>query len=534
MIIKSILYLMAILMVATAASGFGLVTNGPGRDTTSIPFVVLDSMGNAVNLAAGDSVYLVVFYPGGNLAYKDSMGYDDSRITGCSWENFNGGRAYVFSERVAILDGDSPVNGVYSYIIMIDDNTSADLLSSWRGTFQVVNATLESSLDSAAFARRAIDSLNMVLDSLGKIIDSLESQAGWVGNVRYSAGDSTFRLRRFVLTGNNGDSASFLVSNQGGDAVRFTAAGGSGDGLHLSGDGAGYGLRAGGTTAGHDIYGDLAGTVDSVKGITTAGMEALLEYDTSLISAGIGAMLKDTSAYQGAGAAVDSLKIARWVWNSPQNNHTAGGTFGRYLDAEISGIGGGSGLYSYCLTVIDSTIDQVVPGVQVAVRNLEQSALIASGVTDERGRVLFNLDADTMLVAAFAAGYIFPVIDSLVIEGSFTDTIFGRGFDPGSPGDPELCRVYGFLSDISGRAESGAVVAARLPDGVSKTAGRIISPFKVENETDDSGYFYLDLIPTCRLEPDTVSYEITINRPDGTILRERIMVPDQTDWLLVW
>ncbi len=46
------------------------------------------------------------------------------------------------------------------------------------------------------------------------------------------------------------------------------------------------------------------------------------------------------------GEGADSASIASWVWNTPQLNHTADGTFGGNLDAEVSGIGSGSGTYA--------------------------------------------------------------------------------------------------------------------------------------------------------------------------------------------
>nr|MBN2276851.1 hypothetical protein [candidate division Zixibacteria bacterium] len=407
---RIILCLFEILFLFDLCQGFGIVSNGIDRDTLSMPFLVLDSLGNPVDLAAGDSAYLVVFYPGGGLAYRDSMAYNDDRIKSYEWEDFDGAKSYVLTEKVSVLDGDAPSNGVYAYVITVDDNTGADLMTSTRGFFQVVNTPLEYSLDSAAFARKAVDSINLVFDSLAKIIDSLE---------------------------------------------------------HLS-------------------------------------------------------------------EAVDSSTLAGCIWNTPQSNHTQSGTFGKYLDAEISGISVGGGAYSIEIMVLDTALDQPIPGVGLNVRNLPQTALIAVGQSDNSGSAGFSLNPDTFMVAAFAPGYIFHPYDTIVVTGPGLDTLFGYRFDPGEPTDPGMCRLYGFVYNISGNPESDAAITARLPAGVTRAGAALISPLMVETTSDGNGYFYLDLIPNTELTPDTTRYEITVARPDGIILRERVVVPDQSSWLFTW
>jgi len=234
------------------------------------------------------------------------------------------------------------------------------------------------------------------------------------------------------------------------------------------------------------------------------------------------------------GGAADSTSIARWVWNTPQGNHTVAGTFGKYLDAEVSGISGGAGAYSYTLVAFDSSLGQPVPQVDIAVRNISQSALIGIGRTDSEGEVSFNLDADSFAVIATAAGYLFDPCDTIVVSGTGVETIHGDQFDPGAPSSPFLCRVYGYVYNLSGVPEAGASVTAHLPSGVAQLANGIVSPFSISTTTDSTGYFFLDLIPSDSLTPAGVKYEFTISRTDGTILRQRLAVPDSTQWKLTW
>lgn len=206
-----------------------------------------------------------------------------------------------------------------------------------------------------------------------------------------------------------------------------------------------------------------------------------------------------------------------------------------------AGIGGGSsgscsgtGAYSVQLVCIDTGADVTVPGANVAIRSLDQSALLAVGRSDSEGRVSFNLDADSYVVVAASSGYLFAPFDTFQVTGSGFDSLFGYEFDPGAPALPSLCRVYGHLYTIAGTAEEGAVISAMLPSGVARSGERVISPFAVTTLSDTDGYFALDLIPSDSLNPSGAKYEFSITRKDGAILRQRVEVPAQTSWRLDW
>lgn len=235
-----------------------------------------------------------------------------------------------------------------------------------------------------------------------------------------------------------------------------------------------------------------------------------------------------------AGSSVDSTLIARSVWNSPQTGHTVAGTFGKYLDTEVSGVSSGGGAYSITLITYDTTTSLTIPLAGLAVRNLTQSSLVAVGRSNSSGVAGFNLDADSFLIIASAPGYLFSVYDTVVVSGAQTDTVYGNWFDPGTPSVAGLCRMYGFLYDFNGQPEKDVTVAAMLPAGVSRTSYVIISPFEVTAITDSTGYFYIDLVPSDSLIPNGQLYEITLSRNDGTILRQRLSIPTTSTWQLVW
>ena len=239
----------------------------------------------------------------------------------------------------------------------------------------------------------------------------------------------------------------------------------------------------------------------------------------------------EISGVSGSG---DSSQIARWVWNTPYANHVGSGTFGNNLDAEVSGLSSGGGSYAITLCAFDSSLAQVIPGVALAVRNLDQSSLLAAVHSNVSGLAVVNLDAGDYLVIPRAPGYIFDGADTISVTGVATDTVVGDQFDPGAPTIAGLCRVWGYLFDVSGQPEPEVTVTASLPSGTTTHANQIIVPAVVASVSDTSGYFFLDLLPSDSLGQIGTLYEFTIFRSDGIVLRQRVTVPDSTSWLLTW
>ncbi|UCC45754.1 MAG: hypothetical protein JSU65_07500 [Candidatus Zixiibacteriota bacterium] len=502
---------MVALALVSQARASGIVDRTATRDTLSVPFQFLDSLGEAVDAVSGDSVFAVVFSPGGSVVFKDSMAYDDGSIKSCDWEDFAGGKHYTYTERVSVLDGSSTANGVFAYQLVAWDN-SLSLQTHYYGTFQIANSTLESSLDSsglaAANSSKALDSLGLIIDSLQATLDSLQNQDDWVGNFRYAYTDSVLRLRGLEIIGTGANDTAVVIKGSGAGQAMLAQ---STDGIAMKLDG----LNDSDLVA--NVIGDIGGLVTPTD--TNSSGDTL-------------ARLGDSTAFQGSGSSAS--EIADAVWDESQSGHTSAGTFGKYLDSEISGISSGTGAYTVTIVVYDTSLAQVVPGVDLAVRNVSQTALVAIGATGADGSSSFNLDADSFVVVPTTTGYLFGGCDTVVISGSTVDTVVGYRFDPGTPDSPGLCRVYGYLIDVQGYPETSATIRAHLPQGVVRTSGHIVSPFLVSRTSDSTGYFYLDLIPSDSLSGDLTSYEVSISRSDGTVFRKRITVPAVSNWELIW
>jgi len=532
---KSILLTVMSLLLSASITAGGIVNNSTGsvtaEDSLSVIFPNLDSLGQ--NIGGLDTTFVLVSNSSGDSVFSEIITGVSGRVRTFIIGSDTG---YCWSALVADIDG-SGEPGVYNIsLTALSDASGGWLKTSTANWFQLTGWELDDMGDSCALAavsaEKAVDSLTSVLDSLYAVLDTLQagfgSQAVHDVNIAQISGDpdvansleamldgtggggltlSKIKVISMdtgvVIRGLSGAPGIFVQGGSSGNGVEFAGGISSGDGFKIFADN-GDGIDISGTGDGHfDINADIHGSVDTVINMPASG-------------------------------SADSGSIARWVWNTPSVNHTGEGTFGKYLDSEISGLGTGSGMYSYSIQAYDSTTAQVIPGVSLAVRNCAQTALVAVGRTDANGRASFNLDADSFTVIADVHGYVFEAFDTVLVTGTGQDTLYGYCFDLGTPLEPDRCRVYGFLYDLKGTPLADVAITAHLPQGVTRCGGRVISPFSISATSDTAGYFYLDLIPSDSLNPVGTLYEFNINGEDGVILRQRLQVPAQSDWRLNW
>jgi len=144
--------LLAVLgLILMALSVAGDVVNNSGTepaDSIAIPFYVLDSAGGLASLATGDTVFLVVFYPNGTVAYRDSAAHNGSKIVVQAIDNSKDS-VYSWKEAVASIDGDGK-DGLYSYILIVSDKSSAAQRMALTGFFQLYQgADFDATMDAA-------------------------------------------------------------------------------------------------------------------------------------------------------------------------------------------------------------------------------------------------------------------------------------------------------------------------------------------------------------------------------------------------
>ncbi|MFH1893903.1 MAG: hypothetical protein ABIK83_14620 [Candidatus Zixiibacteriota bacterium] len=241
--------------------------------------------------------------------------------------------------------------------------------------------------------------------------------------------------------------------------------------------------------------------------------------------------------FQSHTSSADTGAIARSVWDD--DVVALADRRIRYADSVgtvLSVPSSGSGAYACSLYYFNAADSSAIQGVYARVMNSSQTATSAIGITDSDGLVVMSLDDALYHVWSYRVGYIFsPLPDSVVVSApSIVDSIWATYFDPGSPSSPSLCRVYGWVRDLSGDGITGATVAANVRQSPLRYGSMIISPYFESTVTDTSGYWYLDLIPSGDLDPSTTSYTFSIYYKNGAIAVKSATVPDSTSWVLDW
>lgn len=127
------------------------------------------------------------------------------------------------------------------------------------------------------------------------------------------------------------------------------------------------------------------------------------------------------SQVSAAGGAVDTGAIADAVWDELRSpEHLTVGSFGYYLDSQVSSAGaGGSGLYQVTVNVQNQAGDAL----QGARINVDGTTLTL--VSDSAGQCVFNLDSGIYLLEMSPpAGYQTPVGNTVTVTTSDTSSTF--------------------------------------------------------------------------------------------------------------
>ena len=197
---------------------------------------------------------------------------------------------------------------------------------------------------------KVIDSLQVALDSIRAALDTLQNQDNWV----LAKSDSASYMNVKSIGGQaNTTSPGNLNEAFDGDATgsgRISMVESLIDLADSSIDAAAIKSYSFSTTK---FAGSFL-TADLLDGTAREEIWNIPFSDAATAAGSMWDSLNNSSYVQGS-SSLDSATLAGWVWNTPQSNHTTAGTFGKYLDLEISGIGTGSGAYSYQLVTYDST-----------------------------------------------------------------------------------------------------------------------------------------------------------------------------------
>lgn len=228
-------------------------------------------------------------------------------------------------------------------------------------------------ITAAKIADGAIDRATFAADTGLQTIRSGTAQAGAAGTITLDASASSttdfYKGRNIELTGGTGAGQVGLVFSYNGttkvatmynnwvttpdNTTTFAVQGTYGHGVNSSlqavSDVQGIGGTAGSNVSGLSSLGTAYGA-----GTLTTNITGTLSTVTTLTN-----LPAITSNWlTAAGLAADAVaEIADGVWDEVQSGHTTAGTFGKYLDAQVSTVGGGT-----AASIADAVWDEVLSG----------------------------------------------------------------------------------------------------------------------------------------------------------------------------
>ncbi len=240
------------------------------------------------------------------------------------------------------------------------------------------------------------------------------------------------------------------------------------------------------------------------------------------------ARLDDSASFQGSASGLTVQQIVDGVWDELQSAHVTAGTFGKFLDTEVSGVSSpaGDGAFSVVWVLIDSsaTPDTTLRAAPLYINNVAQTSQPLFQLTDNDGEASFNLDAADWVIFTTEPGYS-NNIDTFTVSGAGTDTLFVYR-TAGS-----LTQVAFDLREANGSFLSGAFVRAELVsvndsllyDGTDY----IFNDQVIEQEANSSGLALIDMYANSTLTNDSSFWEISIynKRRGGRKQEYRMRVP---------
>ena len=194
--------------------------------------------------------------------------------------------------------------------------------------------------------------------------------------------------------------------------------------------------------------------------------------------------------------------------------------------------GAGSGANSVVIRCKQAGDSSHIAFAQIQVLDSTENSTIGLLTSDSQGRGFFALNNGIYCVRLYKPGWQFTVPETLKVNGNEDTIYYADAFDPGSPPQASLCRVYGWIYDINNQPVAGAKIQASIKIIPLRYENVVISPYYQSTTTDDEGYWYLDLYPNSALNPSDTKYIFFIYSPSGTILKIETAVPNQSSWEL--
>ncbi len=511
---NSIILFLAVLTSVAGAVDLGLVSV---NDTISFPLLCLDTLGRK---SVPDSAHVIVWYHGQgaddfsyalrsaapeSTAWIDTVSYGGAEylyfidMVGDIDSNYTSG---LFTGMVSLWDQGYPTINPFSFsktgqeadFYFGSNGVIADTVNKGTRVSGIDNGTINSS----TFSSGAIDASSLDSTALDKITHDLYAM-----NMGDSAGSFGGINPFYDLAARGLDSAETskplirsVSNNTGGlNGQSFDDIWRNRDTVHVDSSIIGIWL-ANNNNGSLTIPDSIAARIDSI-------LASLGIYSDTTIQAKLG-------AYPGGPG--DNKNIKDDI-------------------ANLAVAGNGTEPETLYVFSQDST---AIEGAAVTIRNIGQTSTKSAGLrTDINGRLIMDLNPESLVVALHANDYLQLDLDTIVVAaGGGSETLLMTRFDPGNPPSPDLCRVYGWVYDITGDSLENIDVTAQIPAEYQpvKYYDVLITPYMKTTRTDSSGYWQIDLFPNSLLSVPDSRYLFSIEYPSGVILKSKAAVPDSISW----
>lgn len=224
-------------------------------------------------------------------------------------------------------------------------------------------------------------------------------------------------------------------------------------------------------------------------------------------------------------ASVDTSQI-----KTLNNNNLWGASYLWSYSVRTLTQGAGSGAYGVVIRCKNASDDSPIAFAQIQVLDSTENSTAGILTSDSQGRGFFALDQGVYCIRLYKPGWQFTVPETLKVDQDKDTIYYAQVFDPGSPPQASLCRVYGWIFDINDQPVVGTKIEADIKTLPVRYESLLISPYYKSTTTDENGYWYLDLYPNSVLSPSGTKHTFHIFSTSGTILKLEAEVPDQTSW----
>lgn len=143
--------------------------------------------------------------------------------------------------------------------------------------------------------------------------------------------------------------------------------------------------------------------------------------------------------------------------------------------AGLWGAAGSSGAIPLVITFVDA-LDAPLQGVQVVARNEDYSAIRATGLSDNAGQAVLNLDAGTYAIFPYLPGYSFTLPTLATLSTVSSIEIVGTALAPSAPAPIEGTQQITFsVLDIGGNYAEGDTIKATIDRGNAEVDSIVLS-----------------------------------------------------------